>query len=292
MQSGRDWPRVLALLPLLFALAASRGAFAATGTPIESCQTIDASGLYEVVADLTVSSGDCLVVNAPGVILELNGHAISGGGSGIAGIGIHITGAAHNFILAGHSAVISNFMIGIEDDAPGAWGGDFNLENNDSGLMLVGANDSIFYNYASEDNSHDGTDLVSTSGAQILGSFNTGNKKFGVLMAGSSHNILDFFTSHRNRTANVELASLPTFSNQRTKGAPSSFNLLVDSAISGSTFGIAILNQSSQNLVAEMGLDPARPAIKKDYFDGNPGCDHDLWLENEFSRARSSCIKR
>jgi hypothetical protein len=54
--------------------------------PVEKCQTIDKSGSYKLVRNLTFSgsSGACLMITASGVTLDLAGFTISGHTSGFA----------------------------------------------------------------------------------------------------------------------------------------------------------------------------------------------------------------
>lgn len=67
---------------IAFALAATVLGFGAGAQPtqISSCQTISDSGSYALVNNLSTSSGDCLVITASFVTINLAGFTISGGG--------------------------------------------------------------------------------------------------------------------------------------------------------------------------------------------------------------------
>ncbi|MGH9900357.1 MAG: hypothetical protein ACRD68_00800, partial [Pyrinomonadaceae bacterium] len=54
---------------------------AAARKPIRSCQTIDDSGSYLLTKSLT-AAGDCLVIAADNVTVDLNGFTITGDGTG------------------------------------------------------------------------------------------------------------------------------------------------------------------------------------------------------------------
>src|SRR5262245_50708532 len=48
---------------------------------ISSCQTLNMPDTYRLTANIT-ASGDCLVVGANGITIDLNGFQISGNGTG------------------------------------------------------------------------------------------------------------------------------------------------------------------------------------------------------------------
>jgi hypothetical protein len=78
-----------ALTAAMFALAtlgaeAKPGNVVSTGTgptPVSACQTIDQPGAYVLTQNLA-ASGDCLVVNASNVTIDLAGFAITGSNTG------------------------------------------------------------------------------------------------------------------------------------------------------------------------------------------------------------------
>ena len=60
---------------------------AAAPAELSSCQTIHSPGAYVVTQNLSDSAGDCLLLEADQVTIDLNGFAVSGAGSGIASAG-------------------------------------------------------------------------------------------------------------------------------------------------------------------------------------------------------------
>ena len=82
---------------------------AAAPKPIRSCQTIDESGSYLLDRNLT-ATGDCLVLAADNVTVDLNGFTITGDGTGV---GITDGGVQHKNITI-RDGGITNFETGID----------------------------------------------------------------------------------------------------------------------------------------------------------------------------------
>ena len=84
-------------------------------TSITSCQTITKAGNYEVDSTLTTDKpGDCLVIEASNVTINLNGMAING--SGGAGAGVHVLSSANYAYIEGRGSTIGGFAEGMEID--------------------------------------------------------------------------------------------------------------------------------------------------------------------------------
>src|SRR5215467_11079290 len=80
------FPMVLALGAIILAPAAGARADAQGPIEITQCQTISQPGSYKLVNNLT-ATGDCIVITAQDVTLDLNGFEISGNGTGSAIVG-------------------------------------------------------------------------------------------------------------------------------------------------------------------------------------------------------------
>jgi len=75
------------------------------------CTNIDSSGYYVLESDVS-SNGTCLTIDAVDVVLNCNGHTITGNGSGSdSGYGISLTGNADNAIIENCS--IKSYYYGI-----------------------------------------------------------------------------------------------------------------------------------------------------------------------------------
>jgi hypothetical protein len=126
--------RLAVLFPIALALGAIifvPGAGAREPTPIKACQTISQPGSYELANNLTFTGiGNCLLITADFVTIDLGGFTISGSGTafGIAGApsGPRLRG------IAVRNGSISGFVRGVE------------LSNADGsiveGLRVVGGN--------------------------------------------------------------------------------------------------------------------------------------------------------
>ena len=98
----------------LFPIALGAILFASTAgarepTPIKACQTISQPGSYELANNLT-ANGDCLVITADFVTIDLAGFAISGtGGPGFTAIsGGNVEG------ITVRNGSISGFSTGVD----------------------------------------------------------------------------------------------------------------------------------------------------------------------------------
>jgi len=63
---------------------------------------------------LTSAAGDCLIIRAPNVTVNLNRQIITGQGSGA---GVQVLASGANAFIEGDDATISGFSVGIQIDA-------------------------------------------------------------------------------------------------------------------------------------------------------------------------------
>jgi hypothetical protein len=75
--------KLLALWPCIVFGASAQTAPTEGPVTIGGCRTIDQPGSYQLVGNLT-ADGNCLVVTADGVTIDLGGFAITGNGTGTA----------------------------------------------------------------------------------------------------------------------------------------------------------------------------------------------------------------
>jgi len=99
---------ILRTFAAIAALVASVDASAAP-TPIAGCTTITKSGSYQLDRSITSSGGDCIVIKAENVTLDLDGQTILGKftGSGITDDGLSRTG------IIVRNGVVSQFQTGV-----------------------------------------------------------------------------------------------------------------------------------------------------------------------------------
>jgi hypothetical protein len=97
---------IIAVLAALFCLTAAKTASAQT--VLSACGTISSPGNYVLNTNLT-TSGDCFVITASNVALDMKGHTITGDGSGN---GITDDGLSRDYAIISNGK-IRNFDMGI-----------------------------------------------------------------------------------------------------------------------------------------------------------------------------------
>lgn len=97
------------IVPLALSLGAfSQGTFAVTN--IDSCRTITSSGSFRLTRNLT-ANGDCLVIQANDVTIDLQGHRLKGNGTGE---GVTAGDDTSRSGIAIRNGVVTNFSDGID----------------------------------------------------------------------------------------------------------------------------------------------------------------------------------
>ncbi len=94
---------------LVFCCGAFVTEAAAAPKPITRCRTIDISGSYIVTRNLA-AAGNCLVIAADNITIDLDGYTISGNGTGD---GITDSGVGRKNIAI-RNGVVTNFVFGIQ----------------------------------------------------------------------------------------------------------------------------------------------------------------------------------
>jgi parallel beta-helix repeat protein len=149
---------------------------------INSCQTISQSGSYVVTKNLT-AAGDCLVLTADYVTLDLSGFVIKGNGFGS---GITASQPIKGVVI--HDGVIIDFDSGIRFCAgPSTISGATNVtihhiraNENAFGMRICGSDNTIKDSDASE-NSNEGI-LVDGDRSIVNGNIANRNGVFGIFM--------------------------------------------------------------------------------------------------------------
>lgn len=108
-----------ALLPALFVMSAVGAAPALAGpiTAVNACHfPLNHPGDYQLTTDLGPVPTTCLVVTAPHVTLDLDGHTVMGTGTAV-GIAVAPGAAQAKMESTAPGAAVGGFSIGILDDA-------------------------------------------------------------------------------------------------------------------------------------------------------------------------------
>src|SRR5437899_4572911 len=101
------WTKGLATTAVLVLSVVAYAPDAGAVTPISACVTITTPGSYILTRNL-VAAGDCLVVAADFVTIDLAGHMIRGNRTGI---GIQDSGLRKGIAI--HDGTITNFLAGL-----------------------------------------------------------------------------------------------------------------------------------------------------------------------------------
>jgi parallel beta-helix repeat protein len=257
--------------------------FAQPPISITSCGKISKPGLYELDSDLVVSSplvGDCLVVTARNVALNLNHHNLSGAGSAV---GIHVMPRASKVFVEGTGSMIQSFGVGIQIDARAALFDNFTvLSNTDAGVLLNHAQQADLSNFFAIDNQNDGVRIVSGGFNVLQMPVITGSGRFGVWLQSSSHNSVGNFTVQNNSLAGIYIGCSQAGPQQIcARGAtPSHYNYLF-SGIAGISnsgvqqYGVVIDRGNNFNRVVNV---TASQNDQLDLFDVNADCASNYWF--------------
>ena len=299
------WPRQPVrfrsiVLPFLLAAAAfisSAPAFAQPPISITTCQKITKAGLYEVDSDLIASSpssGDCLVITAPNVSLNLNRFHIIGATDAV---GVHVMKTAAKAFIEGNGATIQTFGVGLQIDAPGTLADNFIvLSNTDSGVVLNHVQQADLSNFSAAHNLNDGVRIQGGAYNVLQTPMIFDNGRFGVWIQSSSHNSVGNFVVQSNTQAGIYIGcSTAGPQGLCARGSrASNFNYLFSgvAGISSSgiqQYGVAIDLGDNFNRVVNIA---AAENNKLDLFDVNSDCAGNYWFaEAQFGAVNpQNCI--
>jgi hypothetical protein len=285
---------------------------AASPIPITACQSITATGYYQVQKALSSAGGDCLVIQASNVTLDLNKKAISGAGTGA---GIHVLATApgtktgkedegkgnkagtqiNGVFIEGGGAIISLFATGIEDDAIGTFGEYFDVSSNTGdGLLLKGAQGGHYSALLTDSNGGSGVHVRLGSGNTLVAVESDSNKAYGVWFDASSNNSLDMDLAQGNVISGYYLGCSPNGPNGVSCAHGSSSSNLIFGSLafplfgSPQQYGIAVDLGNTNNRIA----DNQSTSNTIDMLDENVSCGTDIWFYNVFYTANppASCI--
>ena len=315
----RIWVATVACCVSAGSILVPGAAKAASPIPITACQSITATGYYQVQNALSSAGGDCLVIQASNVTLDLNGYAISGAGTGA---GIHVLATApgtktgkedsgtkteaegkgtktgtqiKGVFIEGRGAIISLFATGMEDDAIGTFGDYFDVNSNTGdGLLLKGAQGGHYSALLTDSNGGSGVHVRLGSGNTLVAVESDSNKAYGVWFDASSNNSLDGDVAIGNVISGYYLGCSPNGPNgvSCAQGSSSSNLIFGSLAFSGfelpQQYGIAVDLGNTNNRIAEN----ESTSNTLDMLDKNVSCGTDIWFYNLFGTASppASCI--
>jgi hypothetical protein len=225
--------------------------------------------------------GGCIDVLAKGVLLFLNGHAITGAGT-MTGVGIHLLAGANGALIEGSPAPLNN----SDDSIVSGWEEGVEVESNNSLLDSIAANQNKF-----------GALLNKASGNNVASLGTESNAVYGVWLRASSSNQIDSLFSDKNGSAGLYLGCSDSGPlGKRCKGVGTSnknfiySNFIGDGGASVNPYGIAIDLGNTGNLLTS---NDNHGNTTFDAIDESPGCAGNRWIGNNFDTQSSDtdCIK-
>lgn len=256
-------------------------AFAQPPVAVTTCQKITKPGLYEIDNTIIASApaaGDCIVITAPNVSLNLNGFDLLGATSAA---GIHVMKTAAKAVIEGNGSTIQTFGVGIQIDGAAALADNFTVtKNTDAGVVINHAQQAELSNFTSADNMNDGVRVIGGGFNGLQMPSISGNGRYGVWIEGSSNNSVGNFDISKNGLAGIYVgcsAAGPRSACVRGVG-PSNYNRLFSGTIKDSgvqQYGVAIDLGDNFNRVVNVF---AWLNSQVDLLDVNPDCGKNYWF--------------
>jgi len=207
---------------------------ASAQTPISSCTDITSSGYYYLTQNLIgLKSGVnyCIKISASNVVLDGNGHSLTGSGSGA---GVYVFGGVS-------SVTVKNLTVSSYGSGIGIYFSSYNTitnvtaNNNGNGIYLCSS--SSGYNTITNvtaNNNGNGI-YLDNSPSNTITNVTAISNSYGIYLGSSNHNTIIGLNSSNNRNSGIYLYS-------------SSNNTIKDSVLQNNGYGI-VLESSSNNLI-------------------------------------------
>jgi hypothetical protein len=264
----------LALL-ILAGSASSTAAGPGCSQMVTACGcSITSGGVYIVAQDLvsTRSNGDCVTIVTKNVVLNLDGHSLTGPGNSSNGSGIRIKASSvwvEGQGMAAQRAEITGWRYGIENEGKEVFVENVSATGNaKAGIVFLKATDSKIVNFDTSSNSGYGVWLSSGDDNQI----GTGT---------ASHNVLDGILVGCAVSARGTCAS--------GGGKSQSSTIYGITANTNGLGGITVQFDSDFN---QIGNCSASGNSNGDLNDGGAGasCAHNLWFADT-GTVNKACVQ-
>lgn len=266
-------------------------------TSVVSCTTITKAGNYEIDSALTAQKpGDCIVIKAANVTLNLNGMPINGNGG--AGAGVHVLSSANYAYIEGRGSTIGGFAEGMEIDGSNAIAENFTATDNaDAGVLLEKAKSSRASNFTSTSNVNDGVRVYSGTSNAVSDFDVSLNNRYGVWLESTTRDIVHGFTAENNSLAGVYIGCFADgpHANKCSKPTLQSASNVVFNGKSlkagdgSQQIGIAIDLADLGNKVTDL---TSQFNAQFDAMDENPQCGTNTWMVITYgtSNQNDGCI--
>jgi parallel beta-helix repeat protein len=245
------------------------------------------AGTYQVPNPFTAATpGDCIVIKASNVTLDLHNSEMTG-------IGGSLPGTANVFI-EGDGTSISNFTNGIELEGTNSFVEHlFARDNSGNGVWLHGKKQTTVSRISCDHNGVTGMLLDHSNHNRVEGLEASQSGKFGLWLDGSSFNIVDGSDFSDNDVGLYLGCSSGGPSGVKCKPGPQSSNNQIYGnqgalAVWQPNLGIAIDLGSLSNRI--IGNDIFND-VTDDLLDENPNCGNNFWFANRSAISSPSCIQ-
>jgi parallel beta-helix repeat protein len=279
-------------------LATSPAAAGPLPTPVNACGVLGAPGHYILSANLGPFAGSCLVVTAPNITLNLNGHTLMGMGTGG---GVKLLPSATNAVVftSQPNALVTQFHAGIQDYANDALieGHNLNLVNNvGAGVYLDNVAASAVRGVDLAFNGNFGVNVENSKAVVLRGNTVRSNHDYGIWAQSTTASKFVGNTVFDNKVAGIYLGCSSTANLQEIGCPPSEGSLIKGNVLhNNGPFGIAIADESLANQIDD---NTALGDSSAGLWDENPGCSGPLappnsWQQNTGSRNQTgspTCI--
>ena len=243
--------------------AACTAATTRTLSPTACGVVISTAGCYNMTTSLVATSntGDCILITAPSVYLNLTGDSVTGTGAASAGNGIHLASTAAGATIVGGS--VSGFGIGILANARVVLEAPDVEGNNSDGIQLSTAASSKIVSGTSSSNGGNGVTIIGSNSFTLVNFDASSNRGSGIDVSASSAGDITDATANSNSMSGITLnksnsTNIPGL-NANNNGT---YGVQVVSSTSNKIFAAAVnlngiygvyLKESSSNVVASPG---------------------------------------
>lgn len=176
---------------LAFCFGAHATEAAAAPKALTTCKTITLPGSYILTKNLT-AVGNCLVVEADNVTIDLDGYTITGDGAGVIGYGIYDGNVAREKVTV-RNGVVTNFLFGVSlDESSHVTVEHVRAIKNSYGITT--GNGAIIRDNVASGNVITG--IVSGEGNLVTGNVASGNGSYGIAVYCASNVVGNTATSN------------------------------------------------------------------------------------------------
>jgi parallel beta-helix repeat protein len=251
--------------------------------PISTCGTINASGSYGLTNPIG-KPGNCIIIRASNVTLNLNKFGIVGNGK--VGQGVTIVHGIKNVQVT--NGPISAWAIGIKDSGVNTHLQSLKVFNNVlRGVALVGATGSLVQNTSFPGNGSISIFADATAGAIVTGNNIGGSGRYGIWVRSSAGFKVRNNSVRQSGIAGIFVGCtvhgiLNTLTCKHSNAGTIAYNQVVLST----HLGIAV---DHGNTHMHVRYNHVSLSGKADLFDSNSGCGTDTWSRDIFKTHNQPC---